>query len=141
MPVTAINILKQWFETGDKPTQLQFYALLDSYRHKNSKISFDDLDEELQSAIAGMGVGLFVSVENVDHIELAAGWYDKFIVDGGDDGAAFNIGTTEGGSELGGGFQIQEGGSVYDYTKKFTETTTVYFTGLTGDFTIKIRRS
>lgn len=33
MPVTARNTLKQWFETGKKPTQAQFANLIDSFFH------------------------------------------------------------------------------------------------------------
>lgn len=35
MAVTARNTLKQWFETGKKPTQSQFANLIDSFFHKS----------------------------------------------------------------------------------------------------------
>ncbi|MDC9722357.1 MAG: hypothetical protein PSN34_06240 [Urechidicola sp.] len=33
MATTSIEILKTWFETGDKPTQAQFENLIDSFHH------------------------------------------------------------------------------------------------------------
>jgi hypothetical protein len=35
MPITARNILKQYFETGKKPTQAQFANLIDTFFHKS----------------------------------------------------------------------------------------------------------
>lgn len=38
MPTTPITTLKNWFKTGLKPTQSQFWAWLDSYWHKSEAI-------------------------------------------------------------------------------------------------------
>ena len=35
--------LKQWFETGDYPTQQQFWDWLDSYRHMTDPIAISDI--------------------------------------------------------------------------------------------------
>lgn len=35
MAIREKNILKTWFETGDKPTQQQFWDLIDSLEHVN----------------------------------------------------------------------------------------------------------
>ena len=32
---TSIDILKSWFQTGDKPTENQFENLIDSFHHKD----------------------------------------------------------------------------------------------------------
>lgn len=38
MPLQSIATLKTWFETGDKPTQSQFWDWLDSFFHKSESI-------------------------------------------------------------------------------------------------------
>jgi hypothetical protein len=38
MAVTEKNIIKDWFKTGLKPLQEQFWAWMDSYWHKNELI-------------------------------------------------------------------------------------------------------
>lgn len=42
---------KQWFETGDFPTQTQFEQTLEWLRWKDEKIAFADLTPELQAQI------------------------------------------------------------------------------------------
>lgn len=39
------NTLKNWFRTNLKPTQAQFWALLDSYRHNDEKIPITAIDD------------------------------------------------------------------------------------------------
>lgn len=36
--ITSLNQLKNWFKTGLKPTQAQFWAWLDSFYHKEEQI-------------------------------------------------------------------------------------------------------
>ena len=52
MAQTAINTIKQWFKTGSKPTQDQFWNWMDSYWHKDELISqnkIQDLNTTLSS--------------------------------------------------------------------------------------------
>lgn len=44
MAITPIATIKNWFVTGAKPTQAQFWAWLDSYRHKHDKVPVGDID-------------------------------------------------------------------------------------------------
>lgn len=44
MAETAKNTLKQWFVTGAKPLQAQYWAWLDSYWHKSEAISINAID-------------------------------------------------------------------------------------------------
>jgi len=44
MAVKTLNELKAFFETGDKPTQQQFWDWLDSFIHKGDGIEIDDVD-------------------------------------------------------------------------------------------------
>ncbi len=49
---TPIVTLKSWFETGKKPTETQFAALIDAFRHKDIAIAQSDISG-LVSALAG----------------------------------------------------------------------------------------
>lgn len=44
MAITAINTLKQWFQTGMIPRQEQFWAIFDSFRHKSDKVPASDIE-------------------------------------------------------------------------------------------------
>lgn len=39
------NTIKDWFRTGLKPTQAQFWAWIDSYWHKDEKISITAIED------------------------------------------------------------------------------------------------
>lgn len=41
---TSISTLKSWFTTGKFPTQAQFWAWLDSFRHKDESIPVNEID-------------------------------------------------------------------------------------------------
>jgi hypothetical protein len=43
MTTTDINTLKEWFSAGKKPTQDEYWAILESYWHKNETIPFDKI--------------------------------------------------------------------------------------------------
>ncbi len=50
MAVTALNIIKNWFKTGLKPTQAQFWATWDSFWHKDQSIpqaNITNLEQDL----------------------------------------------------------------------------------------------
>lgn len=44
MPVVNTNTIKEWFSNLKKPPQEQFWAWLDSFRHKEEKIPLDDVE-------------------------------------------------------------------------------------------------
>ena len=44
MPVVNTNTIKEWFRTLKKPTEAQFWAWLDSFRHKLEKVPLDDVE-------------------------------------------------------------------------------------------------
>ena len=52
MAKTAINTIKQWFKTGLKPTQDQFWNWMDSYWHKDELIPQDKI-QDLSTALSG----------------------------------------------------------------------------------------
>ncbi len=43
MAKQSINQLRQWFETGDYPTQNQFWDWLDSFFHKDDAVTIDNI--------------------------------------------------------------------------------------------------
>ncbi len=43
--VTDLNTIKQWFKTGSKPTQEQFWAWQDSFFHKEETIPQDQIED------------------------------------------------------------------------------------------------
>lgn len=50
MAIVDINLIKEWFKTGKKPTQLHFWNWIDSFHHKNETIpqsSITDLENTL----------------------------------------------------------------------------------------------
>lgn len=54
MAIQTLSTIKNWFKTNSKPTQAQFWDTWDSFRHKNEKISVEDLngiDELLQNKV------------------------------------------------------------------------------------------
>lgn len=54
--ITDFNVFIQWFQTGDKPTEQQFGNTLWSLRHKNDKITLDDLATNVKDAINATAV-------------------------------------------------------------------------------------
>ena len=49
MAKVDINIIKEWFRNLKKPNQDQFWAWLDSFRHKDDKIPMDDVTNLTQT--------------------------------------------------------------------------------------------
>ncbi len=45
MAIVDINTLKQWFSSGKKPTQEQFWNWIDSFRHRNEKLDISEINE------------------------------------------------------------------------------------------------
>ncbi len=44
MAIQTLNTIKQWFKTGLKPTQTQFWDTWDSFRHKFEKVPVKDIE-------------------------------------------------------------------------------------------------
>jgi len=45
MAKTTLSTIKNWFRTGLKPTQIQFWAVFDSFYHKDEKIQVSSVDQ------------------------------------------------------------------------------------------------
>jgi hypothetical protein len=74
MAIVNDDILKTYFETGDKPTQQQFANLIESKRHINDKIGTGDLTQEIidiLNSFSDNGAGyLLPIVANVESSEV-----------------------------------------------------------------------
>lgn len=62
MAIQTLNTIKNWFRTGLKPTQIQFWDTWDSFRHKNEKVPVKDIEgvEELLVELKIIRFGKFV---------------------------------------------------------------------------------
>lgn len=142
MAKRTIDQLKQWFETGDYPTQQQFWDWLDSFIHKDDELSIVNitgLSDQLQSKANSS------QLASITPVVLAPGqtqWNAPaatvieaivFLTVGTKN---ISVGTTVGGS------QIIEAADINtkaifrpDY---ITAEETIYFTGVGADTTIKI---
>lgn len=97
--------VKQWFETGDYPTQAQFWQKFEWLRWKDEKIAFEDLDDDLKELILAIP-GTILLEYSVRVWKAKAGtMLEKFFIGqwpglGGATVYTVNIGTTPGGYEL-----------------------------------------
>lgn len=72
MAITAITTIKNWFKTGLFPTQEQFWAVFDSYRHKSEKVAVADvegIDELLATKASSAVLNTHLTAEDA-HAEL-----------------------------------------------------------------------
>jgi hypothetical protein len=58
MAIVSLSTIKNWFRTGDKPTQVQFNNVWDSFRHKSEAVPVSDvsgLEDNLNSLVSEIG--------------------------------------------------------------------------------------
>lgn len=53
MAIQTLKTIKKWFKTGSKPSQLQFWDVWDSFRHKSEKVPVADV-EGIDELLAGI---------------------------------------------------------------------------------------
>lgn len=73
MAKQSVDTLKGWFQTGDKPTQQQFYDWLDSFIHKDEGIDIEDipgLQDALNSKSDNVAVNALRALVQPFRIEL-----------------------------------------------------------------------
>lgn len=148
MAVRALTILKSWFETGDKPTQSQFWDWLDSFYHKDEQIDqaavsglTNSLNDKADlSVVNGLfPVVLTGSSSSVSHAAEGGKILHKVRVKSDADMASFKIGTVVNGAQIMGAEAIEAGlSSIFTLDADLENPTTLYFSGLTGNWSIKI---
>lgn len=93
------DTVKEWFETGDLPTQAQFYQKFDWLRWQDEKIVFADLSPELQAHITAIS-GVLEFDGAVHSWTFPAGTLiDRVVVIDATD-INFSMGTTLGGTNI-----------------------------------------
>lgn len=140
MPSTPLDTLKTYFQTGDKPTQAQFYAVLDSLRHKDNAIGAADLTTELQNYLNSLSTsnGFVVLAPGTASWDAPAGTLIDTIAFDDDDNPTIDAGTTEGGIEIQEAMQLEDGEFILQQSIRFKSSGTIYFTGVTENTIITI---
>jgi len=138
MPVQNINTIKNWFVTGAKPLQQQFWDWLDSFRHKDDKIAFTDLTNALQNdinSISGFPITLSAGVSQwtvpVDMVIEFVRVYDPGTIN-------WKMGTTNGGEEIWPVQEVTANNRIFRQDIDAAAGTTYYFGGVTASTVIKI---
>lgn len=140
MPATALDTLKGWFQTGDKPTQAQFYAWIDSFRHKDDKIGAADLSTELNNYLNSLSasVGFVVLAPGATSWAAAAGTLVDTIIFEDPANPTIDAGITPGGSQVQDAMELSSGEFTLNKLVRFKTAGTLYFTGVTGATIITI---
>lgn len=147
MPLQPLNTLKAWFETGDKPTQSNFWDWLDSYWHKSETIpqsSVDGLEDALtgfatMNDIAALKAINLTTFSSSASLNIPAGTIAHVVRVKSTSAITFNLGTSGGGNQILDA-EALSANQVGVYTTDFDcETlTTIHFSGLAGTTNIKI---
>lgn len=106
----SLSTIKSWFETGDKPTQSQFWNTWDSFWHKDDAIptaSIDGLDAELANiptteqldAIAALSP-VVVTVAGAATYSIAAGKFLEVVVADAASSGSVKVGTSLAGTQI-----------------------------------------
>lgn len=134
MPLTTLNDIKNWYKTGLKPTQAQFWSWLDSFVHKTDAITQDKV-VGLQAALATIPLTVTKIVETEDTFDLTADTKLESIYIKVAETGTVKIGSTEGGGEY---FDAAvELGSPVNIDLGIVHDSEITFY-LTGNFTCKI---
>ncbi len=144
MAVETKDQLKQYFETLDRPTQQQFFNLIESLRHENDKIDIDDLEANLKTIIQNIQPP---SNNNVEVLAAGTTYYDlpsgvdiwKFKVFTESEEIVFKIGTTNGGNDVLDVMELPANSIAFiNVDIGYRIDKRIYFGGVVADTVIKI---
>lgn len=148
MPLKPLNTLKSWFETGDKPTQAQFWDWLDSFFHKDETIPIDSvagLSDALNSKANASAVSDLSPVIITGSTSTATVDHDggkimhKVRVKSTSAMGSFKIGTTAGGDQIMAVESVaSDTATIYTLDFDLESSGTIHFSGLAGTWSIKI---
>ena len=147
MAIQPVSTIKSWFETGDKPTQNQFWDWLDSFRHKSDAVTMGDVTG-LDAALTGKASQASVDALKAIVITTAAASVSQDLPAGtifhklrikSDSALTFSLGTSAGGTQILNA-EVLSASQVGIFTLDFDceALTTVHFSGLAGNTSIKI---
>lgn len=147
MSKQSVATLKTWFETGDKPTQAQFWDWLDSFVHKDDSIAQSQVTGLVttlnslatQASVNALKAIVITTSAATASVVLPAGVILHKVRYKSNAIQTVNVGTTNGGTEVYAGEQTSAN-QVAIVTVDFDceAITTVYFSGLAGTNTIKL---
>lgn len=137
------DTVKPWFETGDYPTQAQFYAFFDSIRWNDEPINLADLSATLQAAINSIGSNV-QEINTAVPVSIAVLAKQRLVniavQNNGGANMTITVGTTDGGSQLASKL-VNVGNSIdIDLGITFFTNTTIYVGGITGNVKLLIDR-
>lgn len=144
--IQPIETLKNWFRTGLKPTQQQFWDLLDSYWHKNdpipggSVVGFEALEvrvsnlEGFQSVVQLSG-----NTASITYQIPANRLLEKFLIKSTAN-MEFRVSSSPGLNDIPVGSEITAGQIAIGYTDIYADgaTKNIYFENLAGTVTIVV---
>lgn len=107
MAIRPINTLKGWYVTAAKPIQQQFWDWIDSFRHRDEKIGWNDLDDPLKAMFNSFG-RVIILPDGTYSVKILAGTLvEKFFIGeypalhgAGSFVYTVSVGLTPGGHEL-----------------------------------------
>ncbi|MCA0234961.1 MAG: hypothetical protein LCH81_01110 [Bacteroidetes bacterium] len=147
MAKQAINTIKGWFQTGDKPTQSQFWDWLDSFVHKDDTIEINNvngLDDALsgfasQESVQAITPILLSGTASSRSVTIPAGTFLDVIRIKSTSAMTFSVGLSAGTKEIVSDEAVAANSAHFvDRLYDFETATTIYFSGLAGTYTIKI---
>lgn len=148
MAIRSLNILKAWFETGDKPTQAQFWDWLDSFFHKEETIpiaSIDGLTAALNDKAEASAVDdltpTVITGSTATHVVNHNGGkiLHKIRIKSTSAMGSFKIGTTSGGNEIMAAESISaDTPTIFTLDFDLESAGDIHFSGLAGSWSIKI---
>lgn len=147
MAKQAINTIKAWFQTGDKPTQNQFWDWLDSFVHKDDSIAIGNvtgLDDALsglasQNSVDALTPILIAGSTSTQSVVIPAGTFLDTIRIKSTSAMTFSVGLSAGTKEILSDEDVAVNtAQFYDRYYDFETATTIHFSGLAGTYTIKI---
>jgi hypothetical protein len=144
MAIKSVDILKGYFETGDKPRQQQFWDWLDSFFHKTDGIDIDNVAGLTDILNAKADVTAIVAIlplypaPGTHAINIPAGKYVRDIVIIAPTSAGISVGLTDGGTELSDVIACDANGVALGVSRYFKNATTIYINNVVADTIIII---
>jgi hypothetical protein len=145
MPIRPINTLKNWFITGAKPLQSQFWDWLDSFWHKDEPIpgasvtGFTQLQDDVVALQAQTGGPVVInSTASTVLYQINAGKLLEKVIIKSTATMTFQVGTAPGIGNIPVGQQLSANIPALLYIDQYADGTikNIYFEGLSGSVTI-----
>ena len=147
MAKQSVATIKSWFQTGDKPTQAQFWDWLESFIHKDDPITTSQVTG-LNTTLSTLATQASVDALKGTVLSASASTFSTSIAAGtilhvlrikSTSAITFNLGTSVGGSQILAAESLGVGEvGVYTLDRDFETLQTIYFSGLAGTTSIKI---